>query len=107
MKDNSIFEEAVFDFVRGVPAGSVVTYGQVAGLVVGVSLTPRQVGGIMAHCPPDAPWHRVVGAGGYLPIGKRNPEWKEEQRRRLEEEGVVFLANGCVDMGRFEMRSEE
>ena len=36
--------EAVYAFVRTVPRGKVVTYGQVADMVEGVSLTARQVG---------------------------------------------------------------
>jgi methylated-DNA-protein-cysteine methyltransferase-like protein len=94
--------EAVHAFVRAVPAGRVVTYGQVAALVEGVSLTPRQVGGVMNVCPPDVPWQRVVGAGGHLPIGKRSPGLKTRQRELLESEGVAFLPNGCVDMARFQ-----
>jgi methylated-DNA-protein-cysteine methyltransferase-like protein len=90
--------EAVYAFVRTVPRGRVVTYGQVADMVEGVALTARQVGGIMSAAPPDVPWQRVVGAGGNLPIGKRNPSLKSEQQLRLESEGVPFLKNHCVDM---------
>src|SRR5947208_1776691 len=94
--------EAVYAFVRSVPPGRVVTYGQVAGEVTGVALTARQVGGIMSFAPQDVPWQRVVGAGGRLPIAKRSPELKRKQRQLLEEEGVVFKAedSDCVDMPR-------
>ena len=94
--------EAVYAVVRTVPPGRVVTYGQVAGLVEGVAVTARQVGGIMNVSPPDVPWQRVVGAGGHLPIGKRSPALKSRQRELLESEGVAFLPNGCVDMSRFQ-----
>ncbi len=90
--------EAVYEFVRTVPAGKVVTYGQVADLVERFSVSAGQVGGIMFAAPPDVPWQRVVGAGGHLPIGKRSPEMKQRQRSLLEQEGVQFLANDCVDM---------
>jgi methylated-DNA-protein-cysteine methyltransferase-like protein len=90
--------EAVYAVVRAVPPGRVVTYGQVAG----VSITARQVGGIMNVSPPDVPWQRVVGAGGHLPIGKRSPGLKSRQQQLLESEGVEFLPNGCVDMARFQ-----
>lgn len=98
--------EAVYDFVRTVPPGKVVTYGQVAGLVVGVSVTARQVGGIMNASPPDIPWQRVVGAGGHLPIGKRSPGLKSRQQSLLESEGVAFLTNGCIDMSTFQWTDE-
>lgn len=90
--------EAVYEFVRTVPSGKVVTYGQVAGLVEGVSLTPRQVGGIMSSAPPDVPWQRVVGAAGHLPIGKRATAFMIRQRQLLEGEGVTFLPNDRIDM---------
>lgn len=54
----------------------------------------------MIVCPPDVPWQRVVGAGGHLPIGKRSPNLKNRQRELLEQEGVRFLPNDCVDMVR-------
>ena|SRR5579862_8588614 len=97
--------EAVYAFVRTVPSGMVVTYGQVADSVDGVSLTPREVGAIMNVSPPDVPWQRVVGAGGHLPIGKRSPHLKTRQRELLEAEGVTFLPNGCVDMAAFQWRA--
>jgi methylated-DNA-protein-cysteine methyltransferase-like protein len=92
--------DAVYEFVRTIPTGKVVTYGQVAQMVTGVALNPRQVGGIMIISPPDVPWQRVVGAGGHLPIGKRSPHLKNRQSELLEQEGVYFLPNGCVDMAR-------
>lgn len=98
--------EAVYAVVRTVPAGKVVTYGQVAEFVEGVSMSAREVGAAMNVSPRDVPWQRVVGAGGHLPIGKRNPTLATEQRRRLEMEGVVFLPNGCVDMARFQWRPD-
>ena len=91
--------DAVYNFVRTVPRGKVVTYGQVADMVEGVSLTARQVGQIMNSAPDGVPWQRVVGAGGHLPIGKRSPLLKSEQQRLLEGEGVTFRKDYCVDMG--------
>jgi methylated-DNA-protein-cysteine methyltransferase-like protein len=99
--------EAVYAFVRTIPAGKVVTYGQVAEMVEGVALTARQAGQIMNASPPDVPWQRVVGAGGHLPIGKRSPSLKNRQRELLENEGVAFLPNGCVDMARHQWMAEE
>jgi methylated-DNA-protein-cysteine methyltransferase related protein len=99
--------EAVYAFIRTVPPGTVVTYGQVAALVEGVSVTARQVGGMLTVSPPDVPWQRVVGAGGHLPIGKRSPGLKSRQQELLEGEGVGFLPNGCVDMARFQWSDDD
>lgn len=92
-------QEAVFNFVRTVPNGKVVTYGQVADMVEGVALQARQVGGIMALCPEDVPWHRVIGAGGKLIIVKRSPHLQQKQHDLLGLEGITFLGDGRVDMG--------
>ena len=96
--------ESVYAFVRIVPPGKVVTYGQVAGMLEDVRLTARQVGAAMRSAPKDVPWQRVVGAGGLLPIAKVSPELKSRQRALLEQESVVFLAgaNERVDMRRFQ-----
>lgn len=101
MEDKDLFE-LVYSFVRTIPSGKVVTYGQVADQITGVALTARQVGAAMHFAPRGVPWQRVVGAGGYLPIAKRSPEMKQQQRRLLEQEGVVFVPNAedRVDMNR-------
>lgn len=92
--------DAVFAFVRRIPRGRVVTYGQIAECLESVRLTARQVGSIMSMCPADAPWHRVVGAGGTTPISKRTPAGATLQRRLLEAEDVPFTASGRIDMAR-------
>jgi methylated-DNA-protein-cysteine methyltransferase related protein len=100
-------DEAVFRFVRTIPAGRVVSYGQVAEMVEEVSVSARQVGGIMAFCAEDVPWHRVVGADGRLLIAKRDPSLGALQRKLLEREGVAFLDDGRVDMARFQWGGED
>ena len=59
----SEFDARVYAAVRGVPAGSTVTYGEVAGLM-GSPGAARAVGGAMGRCPlfPAVPCHRVVRA---------------------------------------------
>lgn len=101
--DKDLFE-IVYTFVRKVPSGKVVTYGQIAESVTGVALTARQVGHAMRFAPNDVPWQRVVGAGGHLPIARRSPQLKLLQRRLLEQEGVAFRpdAEDQVDMSRYQ-----
>ncbi len=94
--------DAVYDQVRTVPEGKVVTYGQVADMIHSVAVGARQVGGIMSAAPPGVPWWRVVGAGGTLPIGKRDAALMMIQRNTLEREGVEFDGNGRVLMHRFQ-----
>lgn len=91
--------DAIHAFVRSIPAGKVMGYGEV-GAAVGV--TARTVGWAMtvvgeASGEEPVPWHRVVGADGYLRIARRSPELGAEQRKRLEAEGVAFTPGGLVE----------
>jgi methylated-DNA-[protein]-cysteine S-methyltransferase len=62
--DDSAFTRRVLSVVRRVPAGRVVTYGDVAALA-GRPRAWRAVGNIMRTCgSADVPCHRVVAAGG-------------------------------------------
>lgn len=95
MDDRQYFQ-SIFGVVRDIPAGQVMSYGQV-GREVGCS--PRTVGWAMANAlDGDVPWQRVVGADGYLRIGKRSMALQEAQRKMLEREGVAFKSADCVDM---------
>jgi methylated-DNA-protein-cysteine methyltransferase related protein len=85
----------IYDAVRRIPRGRVVTYGQLARLLR-VPGGARTVGFAMAGCPSGKgiPWHRVVGAGGRLL--PREP-YASKQRMLLETEGTTF-AGMKVDM---------
>jgi len=102
VEDGLTAYDAIYDFVRTVPQGTVVTYGQVADCARGMSFTARQVGTAMRYAPSDVPWHRVVGAGGHLAIGRLSTEAKLRQQRLLVEEGIRFHDRDCdrVDLPR-------
>lgn len=76
------FEEAVLAVLSALPAGEVITYGEVAA-EAGRPGTARAVGRVMATSGADVAWWRVVAADGRLAPGK-----EAEQRRRLAAEGV-------------------
>ena len=59
----SAFDGRVYEVVRSVPAGSTITYGEVA-ILAGSPGAARAVGNAMARCPlfPAVPCHRVVRA---------------------------------------------
>ncbi|WP_081737800.1 MGMT family protein [Arthrobacter sp. H41] len=61
------YSEAVLEVARLVPAGRVVTYGDVAELLEAGG--PRQVGAAMSRGGDDIPWWRVLRAGGLPPRG--------------------------------------
>lgn len=87
--------ERIYDVAKRIPRGRVATYGQIAHMM-GMPKAARQVGYAMAALGrgaprPDVPWHRVVNAKGESSIGG-------EQIERLKAEGVVFDANGRIDL---------
>jgi methylated-DNA-protein-cysteine methyltransferase-like protein len=92
----SFFKE-VYQVVRRIPPGKVLTYGQIATLV-GAPHMARQVGWAMHGCPAGLPWQRVVGAGGKILINSMSSgEGPFLQRKLLELEGVHFSGK-YVDM---------
>jgi methylated-DNA-protein-cysteine methyltransferase-like protein len=93
------FRRAVYALVRRIPSGHVVTYGQVAALV-GRARSARAVGGAIARCPDDVPWHRVVNAQGRI-SRRRSESGMLTQRIRLEQEGVR-LRRGRVALTRYQ-----
>lgn len=103
MMDEGTVYDRIYAIVRQVPAGQVVTYGQVAGLVGGVSA--QMVGFALAALRrrpgiDPVPWQRVINARGRIsPHGFGFGT--EIQRRLLEEEGVVFDAEGRVDFSQY------
>jgi len=92
---------AILAVVADIPCGRVATYGQVARLA-GLPGRARLVGRALADAPPEAagiPWHRVINAQGRISLTATSPAGRE-QRRRLKNEGIVFL-KGRVDLRRY------
>ncbi|MBK5002229.1 MGMT family protein [Pseudomonas sp. S31] len=97
---------ALYSVLGQVPAGKVVSYGQLAELA-GLGRAARWVGRTLSQLPADTrlPWHRVLGAGGRLSLALGTPGG-DEQRARLRAEGVN-VANNRVDMTRHGWRPME
>lgn len=93
-------QQEVFELVRRIPPGRVMSYGQISTLIGG-RLSPRAVGWMLHRCPDDLPWQRVVNAAGGCSTDRLPDFPKGLQRARLEGEGVVFRDNGTVDMEAF------
>lgn len=105
------FNQKVYEIVKKVPKGRVTTYGQIA-VELGNPRWARQVGwALHANKSSDVPCHRVVNregrlapnfAGPHAPraqaIGRRAFDGADEQKRRLEAEGVTFVDPMHVDL---------
>ena len=76
--------EAVRALVAQIPAGKVVTYGDLADAAALSS--PRMVGWIMRTDSSDLPWHRVIGASG-----RPAPHLATRQLELLRAEGVLAV----------------
>ncbi|HEX8068360.1 MAG TPA: MGMT family protein [Pyrinomonadaceae bacterium] len=93
------YNERVYEIVRRVPEGRVMTYGQIADLL-GEGYTPRTVGFVMHAAPEDVPWQRVINAQGACST-QRLMLPHNIQQRLLEAEGVAFDAKGRCDLKRY------
>lgn len=91
MSEELIYE--ILSAVEEIPEGKVASYGQIARLT-GRDRNARLVGKVLslAEYYGEYPCHRVVNH-----MGRLAPNFGE-QRELLLEEGVVFKADGCVDM---------
>ena len=88
------FFDRVYEVVRKIPKGEVVTYGEVAR-VVGTRDARRVGQALHANRDKNVPCHRVVFADGSLAPGYAfgGPE---EQKKRLLAEGVKFRYNRVI-----------
>jgi alkylated DNA nucleotide flippase Atl1 len=83
--DTRDFVDHVLEIVSAIPAGRVMTYGDVAATLG--SRGARAVGQIMSRYGSDVPWWRVIRAGGFPPRG-------HEERAR-----VFYLTEGTPMRG--------
>lgn len=93
-------KQKVYEFLRTIPDGKVVTYGQIAEYLGNKNLS-RVVGNIL-HANPDPdyyPCYKVVNREGRL---ARNfgCGGAEGQKKRLEKDGVV-VENYRVDLEKY------
>ena len=90
------FTAQVIHIIQSIPAGKVMTYGQVAA-AAGQSRAARQVVRIL-HSMSEAhrlPWHRVVNRLGEIALA--DPDGRMSQELALEAEGVE-ITRGRVDL---------
>ena len=97
LDEDLIYE--ILSVVEEIPEGCVASYGQIAKLI-GRDKNSRLVGKVLSRAEfyGEYPCHRVVNHAG-----RTAPGWWE-QRLFLEEEGVQFKENGCVDMKKYQWK---
>lgn len=83
-------DEMIWQIVAQIPAGKVMTYGQIARLC-GYPGHARYVGKVLKQLPEDTalPWHRVINAKGEISFPADSESYKK-QRALLEAESIRF-----------------
>ncbi|XKE93861.1 MGMT family protein [Metaplanococcus flavidus] len=93
------FTLRVIQTIQNIPAGKVMTYGQIAAQA-GSPRAARQVARLLHSMSAkyDLPWHRVINASGQISFQDENH--CQTQKELLLGEGVVFTGMN-VDLIRF------
>ncbi|WP_240741935.1 methylated-DNA--[protein]-cysteine S-methyltransferase [Deinococcus sp. KSM4-11] len=91
------FQAGILALVARIPAGRVMTYGQLA-LLAGAPGAARQAGQVMNGLTAETalPWHRVINAQGRVSTYKVGTGDLQEQLLRAE--GVAFDETGRCDL---------
>jgi methylated-DNA-protein-cysteine methyltransferase-like protein len=93
------FRQKVYDIVKQIPKGRLMSYGQVAA-VCGAAWAAWEVGQIAHLGPEELPWQRVVNKQGGL---ARGYTWGglEGHKRALEKEGIAVDQNYRVELDKY------
>ncbi|WP_026694034.1 MGMT family protein [Peribacillus kribbensis] len=86
------FTQKAIDLILSIPAGKVMTYGQIARMA-GSPRGARQVVRILHSMSVKygLPWHRVINVKGEISIASDEGSWTQIQRLRAE--GVEVTGN--------------
>ena len=89
--------EAIYLALMTIPAGKVITYGQLASLA-GLPGAARLAGTVLSGLPEktELPWHRVINAQGKISLPVDSTAYKK-QMQRLKAEGVQ-IKNGKISL---------
>ncbi len=104
--DNASAYQKIYQVVRQVPVGKVVTYGQVAYLA-GLAGKARLVGYALFRVAieSDVPWQRVVNSKGEISYATSREGADYLQKNLLEQEGIKFNRQGKIDLKKYRWES--
>ena len=100
----SEFTKKVLKQIHSIPAGKVATYKQIAELA-GKPQGSRGVAWILHSCSTTykLPWHRVLNSKGKISFDRQTHNFRQ-QKKRLENEGVVINSEGQLDLAKFQWK---
>ena len=96
-------KQEVYEYLRTIPKGKVVTYGQIAEYLGNKNLS-RVIGNIL-HTNPNPikyPCYKVVNRKGML-SNNFGDGGIEVQKKRLEQDGIEVI-NNCVDLNKYQYK---
>lgn len=95
--NDKTYRERVYEIVRQIPVGKVMTYGQIA-IILGEGYTARTIGYVMHGADSESvPWQRVINSQGKCSTGRLTIPLNLQQEL-LEVEGIVFNDSGKCDL---------
>ncbi|MCF6137443.1 MGMT family protein [Pseudalkalibacillus berkeleyi] len=100
------FTENVVKIISSIPAGRVMTYGQIAKLA-GSPRGARQVVRVL-HTMSQAhqlPWHRVINSKGAISI--KDDQQNDIQRKLLQKEGIIVDTSNTIDLNTYQHHPNE
>lgn len=97
----SAFKQKVYEIVRNIPKGRVVSYGQVA-LMVGLPRAAIQVGWVLhiSNEKDKLPWWRVINNAGRISTTCLE-HTAQVQKEILEGEGVIVNPKLKIDIEKY------
>jgi methylated-DNA-protein-cysteine methyltransferase-like protein len=99
-EESPAYRERVYELVRRIPAGRVMSYGQIAD-ILGAGYTARAIGFVMhGAMEEDTPWQRVINSRGGCSTSLFTIP-PDKQQRILESEGVTFDAKGRCNLKKY------
>ena len=104
-KNKQQMRSILYLLLSKIPAGRLVTYGQLARMA-GYPGLARWEGRELSQLPDGTklPWHRVVAAGGRLSL-PQNTRAGDEQRQRLRAEGI-FVEQDRVKLANYQWQPD-
>ena len=100
----SDFSKKVLKQIHSIPVGKVATYKQIAELA-GKPQGSRGVAWILHSCSTTykLPWHRVLNSKGKISFERQTHNFLQ-QKKRLENEGVIISSDGQLDLAKFQWK---
>jgi len=107
-----VIYKKVYDIVRRIPEGKVLTYGLIShklggrlsaqGVGWALKALPKNKKGELAPYNSDnVPWQRVINAQGGISTHKVGEIPPDMQKKLLKREGVKFNKEDKVDLGKY------